>query len=78
VGWWKAAGIEPIQVARKFWGQTRMVEQAEPDAVQAASESLLVAAGPRPETAPPPQALRRGGRRITKGSARAPANDRPA
>jgi hypothetical protein len=75
-GWWQAARIDPLNVARKLWGQSRMVEQAESDAVQAASQSLLVAAGP--QTAPPSQALRRGGRRITKGSARAPANDRPA
>ena len=77
-GWWQAARIDPLNVARKLWGQTRMVEQAEPDAAQAAPQSLLVAAGPRPEIAPPSQVPRRGGRRITKGSARAPANDRSA
>jgi hypothetical protein len=78
LGWWNTAGIDSLNVARKLWGQSRMVEQADPAALQAVSQSLLVAAGPRPETASPFQAPRRGGRRITKGSARAPANDGPA
>ena len=26
-GWWKAAGIDPLKVARKLWGQTRLIEQ---------------------------------------------------
>ena len=29
-GWWKAAGIDPLEVARKLWGQSRLIEPAEP------------------------------------------------
>jgi hypothetical protein len=32
-GWWQAAGIDPIKIARKLWGQTRVKEgQLPPDA----------------------------------------------
>ncbi len=34
LGWWKATGIDPLEVARKLWGQTRLIEQTEPAAVQ--------------------------------------------
>ena len=46
-GWWKATGIDPLDVARKLWGQSRLIEQTEPVAVQAAPEPLRVAADPR-------------------------------
>ena len=75
-GWWKATGIDPLDVARKLWGQTRLIEQPEPVAVQAALEPLRVDVDPRPGNAPPSQAARRDRRRSSKSSARGPANGR--
>ena len=54
-GWWKAAGVDPLVVARKLWWHSRLIAQAEPALVQAPSKPLHRAAGPRPGTTPSPQ-----------------------
>ena len=76
--WWKATGIDPLIVARQLWGRTRLVDQAEPVPLQATSEDVLVAGGPRPGDALRSDRPQRRGRRMTRSIARAPANGRPA
>jgi hypothetical protein len=51
-GWWNAARVDPLVVARNLWGQSRLIAQAEPALIRAPSEPLHRAAGPRPGTAP--------------------------
>ena len=52
-GWWQAAGIDALEVARKLWGQSRLIEQAEPADAPVRSEPLDRAADPRPGSIPP-------------------------
>jgi hypothetical protein len=52
LGWWKATGIAPLNVARRLWGQSRLIEQAEPMPVKAAPELLGTGADLRPRDAP--------------------------
>ena len=33
-GWWQATGIDPLEFASKFWGQSRLVETAGFESVQ--------------------------------------------
>lgn len=40
LGWWKTAGIEPLEVARKLWAQTQLIEQVEPIPDPVVSEAI--------------------------------------
>jgi hypothetical protein len=75
LGWWKATGIDPLNVARQLWGQSRLIEQVDPAPVRPASQPPFVTADPLPEN---PQTPRRGGRRTTKSGGRAQTNGRLA
>ena len=76
VVWWRSAGIDPLVIANKLWGQSRLIKQAEPAPMQAPSELLRQASDPRPVTAQPLQAPRREGPPTQKNSARATTNSR--
>jgi hypothetical protein len=75
LGWWKATSIDPLDVARRLWGQSRLIEQADPAPVQAAFQPLFVTAESQPGN---PQTPRRSGRRSTKSGGRAQTNGRLA
>jgi len=75
MAWWKATGIDPLQVASKLWGHTRQIEQSEP--VPAAPGFLHEAAEPRPGLPPSSSTPRRDARRVKKrGSAQSATNSR--
>jgi hypothetical protein len=71
--WWQAAGIDALAVARQLWGQSRLIEQADPANGPPQSEPLIADQRRRAglTSQPVPQTARRG-RPRTK-----PAVDKP-
>jgi len=47
-GWWQAAGIDALKVARQLWGQSRLIDQVECADAPVRPEPLGGAADPRP------------------------------
>ena len=62
VAWWRAAGIDPLVVASKLWGQSRLIDQSEPVPGQA-NPKLLGAASAPPSPSQAHQPVRRPGKR---------------
>jgi hypothetical protein len=66
-GWWRAAGIDALQVAGKLWGQSRLIAPAEPGRSSPEPPPIAEAAPPAelPSSLPGPRRSKRG----TKSSA---------
>ena len=75
-GWWVATGIDPLDVARKLWGKSRLIEQPEPVTAQTPPKPGHVAPDLPCGDRPPSEAPRRGRGRPRKSPAPTPVDGR--